>query len=152
MHLGSTASQLTANQKHFVIPHPLTPGSHCLVHACLEGPEHGVYYRGEARLHHDRAEITLPDYFDSLTRSNGRSVLLTPIHDGDETVSALSASDIIGGRFQVRSIDGVNLSQRFWWEVKAIRADIQELEVERKRPGADATVAPTARELVEAAR
>ena len=116
----------------------------------MEGPENGVYYRGQARLHEDGAEICLPEFFESLTRPDGRTVLLTPIHDGKETLSMLSASEVVGGRFQVRSIDGANPSQRLWWEVKAIRADVEPLEVEPSKPVADVTGQPARKERVKA--
>jgi hypothetical protein len=83
-----TANQITANEKKFQIQHPIED-KRLLVHSCLEGPENGVYYRGQARLHEDGAEICLPEFFESLTRPDGRTVLLTPIHDGKETLSML---------------------------------------------------------------
>ena len=103
----ATFSQnLTVNgTKHFQIEHPIKD-NHFLVHSCLEGPENAVYYRGQACLREDAAEIYLPDFFESLTRPDGRSVLLTPIHNGKETLSMLSASEVVGGRFRVRPLTG----------------------------------------------
>jgi hypothetical protein len=38
-----------------------------LVHACLEGPEAGVYYRGQGRIDNDDfTEISLPHYVDKI--------------------------------------------------------------------------------------
>lgn len=122
--------------KHFAIPHPLAAGDAVLVHASLEGPEAGVYYRGEGRLRDGRATVALPPYFEALTRSDQRSVLLTPICDGDDPLSPLAATPVRDGRFGVRMIGTDNPSQRFFWEVKAVRADVPRLVAER--PAADA--------------
>jgi hypothetical protein len=55
-----------STSKTFVIPHPLDNNKY-LVHACLEGPEAGVYYRGEAEIvNNEYVEIGLPEYVDLL--------------------------------------------------------------------------------------
>ena len=122
-------TNLSATHKSFRISHPLAPGK-LLYHGCLEGPESGVYYRGEAKLIHGRAVISLPDYFESLTREAGRTAMLTPIWTEGLPVSALAASEVRNGEFTVVAIDDANPSQRFCWEVKGVRADIEPLEVE----------------------
>ena len=117
--------------KSFAIPHPLNPGA-TLVHACLEGPEAGVYYRGEGSLLNGTAEILLPDYFESLTRPEGRTVILSQV-DGADPIYTESNSEgalIEDGRFIVKSTIP-NSSQRFVWEVRAVRADVPELAVEQ---------------------
>ena len=43
--------------------------------------------------------------------------------------SQLAAEPVSNGRFIVHAIDKHNPSQRFWWEVKALRADAT-IEVE----------------------
>lgn len=60
--------------KEFDIPHPTKP-NHRLSHACLEGPEIGVYYRG--RLTNENI-ILLPEYWRGLVDSESISVQLTP--------------------------------------------------------------------------
>lgn len=122
----------TGGTKTFVIDHPLLPDKQ-LVHACLEGPENGVYYRGEAVLNNGVAAVTLPEYFEALTRAEGRTVLLTPQFSDDEIISCLAASQVRDGQFRVRSIDGANPSQRFYWEVKAVRADLDPLAIVRDK-------------------
>jgi hypothetical protein len=42
----------------------------------------------------------------------------------------LAASEVKDGRFMVRAMDPKNANQRFYWEVKAVRADIPALEIE----------------------
>ena len=59
--------------KEFDIPHPTKP-NHRLSHACLEGPEIGVYYRG--RLINDNI-INLPDYWKGLVDPESITVQLT---------------------------------------------------------------------------
>ena len=118
--------------KSFEIPHPLDPTKK-LVHAAIEGPEAGVYYRGEGRLVNGKALISLHDYFEALTAINHRTVLLTPKFDSDEPISNLAASAVKDGKFSVRAADSQNPSQKFYWEVKAIRNDIPPLVVEKPK-------------------
>jgi len=121
--------------KQFHIAHPLDPTGSDLIHACIEGPEIAVYYRGEARLHDGEATIELPAYFEALTRIEGRTVLLTPILEGDCPVGFLAASRVEQGRFRVRGAGPGDPGQAFFWEVKAIRADVDPLIVELSRNG-----------------
>jgi hypothetical protein len=135
----SVVGTVNANVKNFVIDHPLDPQGRQLVHACIEGPEAAVYYRGEARLHHGTAAVRLPDFFEALTRAEGRTIQLTAKFSGDEPISALAASAVEGGAFRVRAVDGLNPRQAFFWTVTAVRADLPPLRVERrKHPGGQA--------------
>lgn len=121
---------LSATTKQFDIPHPIDPERLRLIHASIEGAEHAVYYRGEGQLEDGSATVRLPEYFEALAREQGRTVQLTPLADGDEPISALAASKVSEGSFTVRSLDRSNLEQRFYWEVKAVRADIDPLAAE----------------------
>jgi hypothetical protein len=126
-----TCKELIANgNKQFQIDHPLDPVHKTLAHASLEGPEIGVYYRGEGRLTTGHAVITLPSYFEALTRKEGRTVMITPRCEADDPISPLAATGIVDGRFAVRAVDSQNPSQHFYWEVKAVRGDVPDLEVE----------------------
>jgi hypothetical protein len=120
---------MTASSKQFRIPHPLDPKRRDLVHAALEAPEAAVLYRGEANLVDGVCEIQLPEYFEALTRRGERTVQLTPKLEGKGEVSMLAASDVTGGQFVVRCIDARNPSQSFYWQVTAVRADIDPLTV-----------------------
>jgi hypothetical protein len=52
--------------KTFIVDHPLSSSSY-LVHACLEGPETGVYYRGTGKIENDAfAVIMLPSYVSTI--------------------------------------------------------------------------------------
>lgn len=116
-------STFTAPNKWFSIPHPQDP-SRTLNHGCLEGPENGVYYRGEAQLSGGEATIALPAYFESLTRREGRTVLLTA---KGRKPFLLSYEDVRDGRFTVY---GTEPDGTFSWEVRAVRSDVDPLDVE----------------------
>jgi hypothetical protein len=119
--------------KNFLIYHPLDPEHKYLIHSTLEGPEIAVFYRGEAQLSNGEEIVLLPEYFEALTRREDRTVLLTPRFEGDAPVSMVAASEVKDGKFTVKMIDRKNPSQKFYWEVKAIRADVGILEVERSK-------------------
>jgi len=75
--LGSYALQVNgsfvANSKSFRIEHPTKEDKH-LVHGCLEGPEHAVYYRGRTT----ESTIPVPDYWAGLVDVSTMTVDLTP--------------------------------------------------------------------------
>ena len=119
--------------KQFAINHPVDGENKLLIHATLEGPECAVFYRGQGRLEGGRAHIQLPTYFEALTLPAGRTVMLTPCCEGDEPVSVLAASHITRGGFTVQAADDRNPQQEFYWEVKAVRADVAPLDAEQPK-------------------
>jgi hypothetical protein len=124
-------AQITVDDavKTFVIDHPIDESKY-LVHATLEGPEAGVYYRGTAQLVNGEAEIELPHYFEALTRQEGRTIMLTNIDGFDRLmVKRIDGQKIKNGRFLVVA-DNAQSTQEFDWEVKAIRKDVPHLDVE----------------------
>lgn len=129
----NSSGEMWGKRKSFVIDHPLDPASRWLTHACVEGPEAGVYYRGTGQLADGKARVTLPDYFEALARAEDRTVQLTPVSDADEPITVLAAGTVADGGFDVRAADGRNPSQRFCWEVKAVRADLAILQVETEK-------------------
>ena len=60
----SPAGTISSVAKSFNIVHPTKPGMR-LVYGCLEGPEHGVYQRGEAS-GKGEVRVNLPDYWYKL--------------------------------------------------------------------------------------
>jgi hypothetical protein len=117
-----------ATYKNFDIPHPLDPANKRLVHSSIEGPEHAVYYRGVASLSSGTAEITLPDYFEALTRKERRTILLTNVDGFDKlAVKTQAGEQVQNGRFIVFSDNPASI-QKFNWEVKAVRADVEPLK------------------------
>jgi hypothetical protein len=121
---------IAAGAKKFVISHPTQPGKQ-LVHSAIEGPETAVYYRGEGQLANGRAEISLPEYFESLTNKEGRTVMLTNVDGFDRlSVQRQDGMQVKDGKFVVTA-ESPSSSQAFSWEVKATRADLPPLQVER---------------------
>lgn len=114
--------------KTFIINHPTDPHLY-LVHATIEGPEAAVFYRGTARLRNGRVEVTLPEYFEALTRPEERTVQLTNVGGFDRlAVENPAAGEIVDGKFAVIS-DNPSSTQEFHWEVKAVRKDGPRLAV-----------------------
>ena len=109
--------------KSFEMVHPTKPGIK-LVHASIEGPGAAVFYRDEARLVDGEVTIEFPDYFEALTRKQGRTVQLSP--KGTEPY-LLSSTEVSEGRFKVF---GTKSDGEFYWEVKTVRADVEPLKVE----------------------
>jgi hypothetical protein len=120
----------SATTKNFQIDHPLEPTKKFLVHSSLEGPEVAVYYRGEAELQNGEAIIDLPAYFEALTRKEQRTVQLTPIGGWAPLYVEDGVKD---GRFTVKAANTANSVPRFYWEVKAVRADVAPLIVEKSK-------------------
>jgi hypothetical protein len=107
--------------KTFVIDHPIKQDNY-LVHACAEGPTSDVFYRGTGQLQNGVTVIELPDYFESLTEEEGRTVMITPIADEMGNAANLAAHEIYEGKFIVELAAGyVIKNQRFWWRVDAVR-------------------------------
>jgi hypothetical protein len=67
--------ELSATNKSFVIDHPTKPGKK-LRYGSLEGPENGVYVRGELK---DSNIIETPDHWIGLVHPDSFTVTLTPI-------------------------------------------------------------------------
>ena len=127
-HLGQTQlfSRQGASAKTFVISHPNNPMLH-LVHAMQELPENTVQYMGSAHLKNGQATITLPGYFEALTRQEDRHIRLTNV-DGFDVLQIKPQSEkkIYKGRFVVISTNPKS-NQTFDWEVTAVRSDVPTL-------------------------
>lgn len=112
-----------AQNKYFDIPHPTKPG-YMLIHASIEGPETAVFYRGTGQLKDGKATVTLPEYFDALTRDGSSTVQLTP--RGKKSFG-LSYDNFNEKSFEVY---GDQSDGKFDWLVMATRADQPPLQVE----------------------
>ena len=121
------AGNITGATKNFRITHPLDETLN-LTHSCLEGPEIAVFYRGEGVTSNGGwIEITLPGYFEALTMKENRTVQITPFFENDdEPISTVAASRVKNGKFKVWS---ESPAQKFYWEVKAVRADVEPLKI-----------------------
>jgi hypothetical protein len=122
---ASTAEiQSIATAKTFVINHPTKPDNY-LVHACLEGPEAGVYYRGESKIENNQSVVVkLPDYVSSF--ATNFSINITPIYsdDSDENI-VYRTSRIKDNAFTVHGKNG-----SFYWIVYGQRGKV---DVEPKK-------------------
>jgi hypothetical protein len=108
----------TKTVKTFVIDHPVDPDRY-LVHACLEGPESGVYYRGESELKDGEIWIELPPYVSRL--AHNLTVQLTQINSSrDDAFARLRAGHVTGQGFTVYGD-----ACQFAWHVFGTRNDIQ---------------------------
>ena len=87
-----------------------------MVHACLEGPEAGVYYRGIGEiLDNNSTTIELPNYVSAF--ANEFTIQITPIYNGK--INVLNTSEIVDNKFNVY---GENC--RFYWQVTGKRLEI----------------------------
>jgi hypothetical protein len=102
--------------KTFVIDHPLDSDKY-LVHACLEGPEAGVYYRGVGEITNGHSvSITLPDYVDAF--ASDFNIQVTGIYDGTK-IRVYNVSLVSKGSFTVYGENGA-----FHWLVIGSRGMI----------------------------
>jgi hypothetical protein len=116
--VASTGTSLPG--KTFVIDHPLDKDKY-LVHACLEGPESAVYYRGEGVISEgeNEYEVVLPPYtkpFYDFT------VQITAIAEkGQKPVfTPYVPTRVIDSKFTVYGLPG-----SFSWHVTGKRADVE---------------------------
>jgi hypothetical protein len=113
---GSTTT--SAGNKTFVIDHPVNPDKY-LVHACLEGPEAGVYYRGKGAITNNvSTTVPLPPYASFIARDF--TVQLSPIYDPNREYPNIQSSDIENNSFVVY---GENC--KFFWVVQGTRNEIE---------------------------
>jgi len=105
--------------KTFVIDHPEDDEKY-LVHACIEGPESAVYYRGSSEITENKCvEVILPEYIEKLAKDF--IVHVSPVYEDCEEVDrSLFVSDIVDGRFKVYGENG-----EFDWLVVGKRNDIE---------------------------
>ena len=116
--------EVTYSAKTFVIQHPDEADKY-LVHACLEGPEAGVYYRGEGVISNGEKKvgITLPAYVKNLATE--LTVHLTPVLNDDdiedETPLNIRSTRVRDNGFTVYA----NKPVAFHWVVFGKRCDVK---------------------------
>ncbi len=74
--LASRFGEADLKGKVFDMPHPTKGKGHRLSHACIEGPEIGVYFRGRCK---NEKVIKIPDYWKGLVHTDSISVQLQPV-------------------------------------------------------------------------
>jgi len=104
--------------KTFIIEHPIDTSKY-LIHACLEGPEAGVYYRGKATIdNNESTTIQLPDYVVPLAADF--SIQVTSIYSKERSdPNLLEVTEIENNQFTVYGNNG-----SFYWYVYGKRNDI----------------------------
>lgn len=111
-----------ATSKSFLIPHPETSKfGWMLQHGNLEGPEHGIYYRGRIL---GSTRINLPSYWKFLIHEETISVTLTPIG----SYQKLYVTDVNSQYVEIKE-NGDNLIDCYYM-VYGERKDIDRLLVE----------------------
>ena len=111
---------IQGSYKSFVIDHP-TKENKQLVHASLEGPEIGVYFRGKSTSN----TITMPDYWDGLVDLDSMTVELTAI--GSKQCLFVSSMEANGD-----VVVGSNTDEplNYYYVVYGERKDIDKLVIE----------------------
>ena len=88
------------------------------MHACLEGPEAGVYYRGKGEIEDNIYTIIyLPEYVKHL--ATDFTVQITPIYSGNK-VEQLYTTEVENNSFKV-----YGNNTKFFWLVHGKRCDIE---------------------------
>jgi len=113
-----TSSASSGPNKTFIIDHPLEKEKY-LIHACLEGPESGVYYRGEGEIvNGEKSTIELPLYTSNFYDF---TIQVTVIDEENDEFPNLKCSEIFDSKFTVSS----NVRDcKFFWHVHGKRGDI----------------------------
>ena len=115
-------SSVAAPFKQFDIPHPNKKGKR-LVHACIEGPEIGVYHRGKLK---GSNVIELPDYWRNLIDPETITVHLTP----HEFHQELYVKNIEWGR-KINIVNNAGGQINCSYIICAERCDVNKLQVEQ---------------------
>jgi hypothetical protein len=119
-----TGEVINDGAKSFIINHPLDENKY-LIHACLEGPESGIYYRGNSKIiENNEVVITLPDYVARL--GSAFTVHLTQYTNNyDPNLKPISSSKVkLTNGKALFKVFGENGS-KFSWIVHAKRNDIK---------------------------
>jgi hypothetical protein len=114
----TSGGTIRARVKSFDIPHPTRKGKR-LVYGALEGPEHGIYCRGESK----ELQVLLPPEWRAMVDKKGISVQITPIGEWQPLYFKKFHSNWI--HFGCGD-DRENV--HFFWEIKGERTDVPSLE------------------------
>ena len=113
------AGVLSATSKSFVIDHPTRDGFK-LRYGSLEGPENGVYVRGQLV---DGTTIELPDYWTGLVDESTISVNLTPIGAYQQLVVVSTLENKV-------QVECANAPINCYYTIYAERKDVAKMVVE----------------------
>jgi hypothetical protein len=113
--ISCIALTVNGTAKPFIIDHP-TKSDKYLIHACIEGPEAGVYYRGTTNIENEYVEVNLPEYVNTLAYDF--TVNVTPVYNGSK-IRSCNISDVTNGSFRIYGEPG-----KVHWTVMGKRGDI----------------------------
>jgi hypothetical protein len=113
-----TFTSVSAPFKLFDIEHPSKENKR-LIHACLEGPELGVYFRGKT----NKNEIEFPDYWRDLVDENSITVHLTRCSLNQPS---LMCSGVMDNKALVHGANGYD----YFFIVYGERKDLPKLQIE----------------------
>jgi hypothetical protein len=109
---------IRARVKSFDIPHP-TRKNKRLVYGVIEGPEHGIYCRGESK----ELKVLLPPEWRAMIDKKGITVQITPIGDWQPLYfKKLQSNWLHFGCGDDRE------NVHFYWEIKGERTDVPKLQ------------------------
>tara|TARA_B100001142_G_scaffold323393_1_gene373388 strand:+ start:5525 stop:6409 length:885 start_codon:yes stop_codon:yes gene_type:complete len=116
---GKIAAAMLAPGKGFDMHHPTKKGWR-LAHACIEGPEVGVYHRGKS----ESNVIQIPEYWKGLVHEDSITVNLTPI--GENQNLYVESVDYNGGVINI----GGGIHFNYYYTIFGERKDLEKLYVE----------------------
>jgi hypothetical protein len=109
---------IRARVKSFDIPHP-TRKNKRLVYGALEGPEHGIYCRGESK----ELKVLLPPEWRAMVNTKEVTVQITPIGEWQPLYfKKLHSNWLYFGCGDERE------KVHFYWEIKGERTDVPKLQ------------------------
>ncbi len=109
-----------------------------IVYSSTVGPEATIFIRGTAQLINGRATLILPDHFRSAADENRLTVQLTPLSADSKGLAVVQKS--LGGIMIRELLAGIG-NYAFDWEVKCVRKDQLNFQVEREK-SASRTASP----------
>ncbi len=115
---------IVGSSKSFLIKHPTKEGKQ-LLHACIEGPENGVYYRGKST----SSILEMPDYWIGLVHIDSMTVDITAIGPNQDLYVESIADD---GEVTIGSNTEEPLN--YFYVIYGERKDIDKLEIEILAP------------------
>jgi hypothetical protein len=115
-----------ATTKSFDIVHPTVSGKR-LIYASLEGPENGVYYRGQ----NNNNEINLPHYWSGLVHEDSLTVNLTAVGKRKDGKIRNYSVDQIGHNKVYIYTDSDDNIYNYYYTIFAERKDVSKLVTER---------------------
>ena len=118
-YIGFTGPTGPEGAKSFIINHPLDSNKY-LVHACLEGPEAGVYYRGTTQVLDTFVEVLLPSYISALAHNFTVNVTHVFNEGSDTEVKTYAATPVKNNSFRIYGPEGT-----VSWVVYGSRSSIE---------------------------